>query len=321
MLTQHRHSARRAILLSAVCALCFVTQPALAIDWEGIAGKDIILFYPGQASWEWALTQSSHSGAKKFRQGKNCRGCHEGEEAEIGNLIVSGQKLESEPIDSKRGSIPINVRAANDGERLYIRLEWFEQALNGFPVMDPDYEAKVTVMFDDGSVAEAPRAGCWGACHDDAQDMASDPEGQDIKKYLARSRTKITRRGGGLNFKPDADLIAMADGGIYLEYWQARMNHNATPVAVKGHILKERSDAPSGDVSAQVEYSHGKWIAILSRSLAAPGPYSKTFEPGRTYSVGFAIHDAFAARRFHHVSLEHTLVLDQGEADIVAVRD
>lgn len=318
---QPRLRHRGMLLLGAVCALSFVSQPALSIDWDGIVGKDITLFYPGQASWEWVLTQSSHSGAKKFRQGKNCRGCHEGEEVDIGNLIVSGQKLEPEPIDSKRGFIPINVKAANDGERLYIRLEWFEQALNGFPVMDLDYEAKVTVMFDDGSVVEAPRAGCWGACHDDAHGMASDPEGQDIKKYLSRSRTKITRRGGGLNFKPDADIAALVDSGIYLEYWQARLNHNATPVAVKGYILKGREDSPSGDVSAQVEYSHGKWVAVLSRSLTASGPYSKTFEPGKTYSVGFAIHDAYAARRFHHVSLEHTLVLNMGDADIVAVRD
>jgi len=36
--------------------------------------------------------------------------------------------------------------------------------------------------------------------------------------------------------------------------------------------------------------------------------------------VGFAIHDAYAEHRFHHVSLESTLVLDKGEADFVAPR-
>ena len=29
------------------------------------------------ASFEWALTQTDHSGAKKFREGKNCKDCHQ----------------------------------------------------------------------------------------------------------------------------------------------------------------------------------------------------------------------------------------------------
>lgn len=311
----------RPVLIGAACALGLASGPAFAIDWDSIEGADMTLFYPGQASWEWVLTGSSHSGATKFRQGRNCRGCHEGEEADMGNLIVSGQKLEPQPIANKRGFIPINVKAAHDDTRLYVRIQWFEQAMDGFPEMDPDWEAKVTMMFDDGSVVEATRAGCWGACHDDAHLMASDPGGDvDIKKYLARSRTKLTRHGGGLNMKPDAELDELRANGYFLEYWQARLNHNAPGVAYKGHILETREDAASDEITSDVQYAHGEWTVILSGPLAGEGPYSKTFEPGKTYSVGFAIHDAHADRRFHHVSFEHTLVLDQGEADIVAVR-
>ena len=39
-------------------------------------------------------------------------------------------------------------------------------------------------------------------------------------------------------------------------------------------------------------------------------------EPGKTYTVGFAIHDDFAAARFHHVTLNTTLALDNAEAQI-----
>jgi len=310
---------RRSAFVVAACAFGMIAQPALAIDWDNIQGADMTLFYPGQASWEWVLTGSSHSGATKFRQGRNCRGCHQGEEADMGNLIVSGKKLEPDPIPNKRGFIPLNVKAAHDGDRLYIRLQWSEQAQDGIPVMDKDWESRVTMMFDDGSVIEATRAACWGACHDDAHQMASDPGDVDIKKYLARSRVKITRHGGGMDMKPEADLAEMRDKGIFLEYWQARLNQGSPAVAHRGHILETREDAVTDDVTAEAEYSEGQWTVVLSGPLAGTGPYSKTFEPGKTYHVGFAIHDAHADRRFHHVSFEHTLVLDQGEADIVAV--
>lgn len=296
----------------------FSSANAQSFDWDSIPGKDIVLFYPGQASWEWVLTQSSHSGAKKFREGKNCRGCHEGEEMQMGDLIVSGKKLEPEPIERKRGSIPVNVKFGHDGARMYIRLEWTEQGANGFPKLDPDYEAKVTVMMDDGSVVEATRAGCWGACHDDAHGMASAQTGQYIKKYLARSRKKITRQGGGLNFKSDSEITALAASGGFLEYWQAKLNHDADAVPKGGYILKAREEKTTTSVTAEASYNHGNWVVVLSRPLDPGGDFSKAIVPGKIYSFGIAIHEAHSGRRYHHVSFEHTFVLDQGEADFIA---
>lgn len=307
----------RAIALAAAIALA--PTAALAVDWDAIEGKDIILFYPGQASWEWVLTQSSHSGAKRFREGKNCRGCHEGEEQAIGNLIVSGEKLEPEPIERKRGFIPLNVKFAHDGERLYIRLKWTEQGINGFPVIDPDYEAKVTVMIDDGSVVEAGRAGCWGACHDDVERMPSATEGQDLHKYLARSRTKITRQGGGINYRSDDEISALVGNGIFLEYWQARLNHGDPATAADGSILKSREDFEAPLVEATSEYSHGEWTVELSRPMAAAGAMRNQITAGKIYNVGFAIHEVHADGRYHHVSFEHTLSIDSGAADFVAL--
>ncbi len=39
-------------------------------------------------------------------------------------------------------------------------------------------------------------------------------------------------------------------------------------------------------------------------------------EPGKTYTVGFAIHDDYTAARFHHVSLAYHLGFDDPAADI-----
>ena len=41
---------------------------------------------------------------------------------------------------------------------------------------------------------------------------------------------------------------------------------------------------------------------------------------GKTYNIGFAIHDDHTKGRFHHVSLGYTLGIDT-DADIKAVED
>ena len=41
---------------------------------------------------------------------------------------------------------------------------------------------------------------------------------------------------------------------------------------------------------------------------------------GKTYTLGFAIHDDYTSHRFHDVSLATTMVLDSGAAEIVAVK-
>ena len=79
-------------LIASLLLFCF-SLSAYAIDWNKIEAKQVTLFYPGQSSWEWLLTKKDHSGAKNFRKGKGCRECHQGEEKDMGNLLVSGKRL------------------------------------------------------------------------------------------------------------------------------------------------------------------------------------------------------------------------------------
>lgn len=310
---------RTCVLGAAILGFCMTAAPAFAIDWAKAPGKDISLFYPGQASWEWVLTEKDHSGAPKFRGGKNCVDCHEGEQKDMGDRIVTGKKLEPSPIPGKRGSVIMNVKAAYDANTLYIRLQWPDQALqNGLKAEAKD-QAKVTMILDDGSVTEATRAGCWGVCHDDANGMASHPAGQDLKKYLAKSRTKITRQGGGQNYKSDAEIAALASGGHYLEYWQAHLNVGKPAAASAGHILKAREETTPGAVKATAELKNGAWTVVLSRPLAA-GAYQKAIVPGKTYTVGFAVHDSFAAGRHHYVSFGYSLALDNKAVNVPALK-
>jgi hypothetical protein len=94
-------------------AAAVAAAPAAAggtdIDWSSVEATEVVLFYPGQSSMEWVLNGRDHGGARPLKAGDRCLDCHEGEESAIGDLIVSGEKLEPNPISGKRGSIAVNV--------------------------------------------------------------------------------------------------------------------------------------------------------------------------------------------------------------------
>lgn len=310
------NSPHRSRLLLALL-LAPLSGAALAVDWNGVPEREIPLFYPGQASWEWALTEKDHSGAPKFKAGKNCKACHDGEQADMGGKIVAGQKLVPAAVAGKPGSLPLHVQVARDAQRLHFRFRW--KAGNGAAGKpDAEHAARVTVMFDDGGTKEAARAGCWGSCHDDAIGMASAPAGGKITKYLGASRVKLSRQGGGENYKPEADLATQLSQGVFLEYWQACLNPGQPAKPVSGYILDKRYEVEDGGVQAQAEFAGGEWTVVLSRPLASGGAGQKLFVPGHTYNLGFAVHDDHADHRHHHVSFEYTLTLDSGAADLVA---
>ncbi len=318
-----RRWLRRPHVLALVVGVAYglvANGPAWAIDWNEVAEREIPLLYPGQSSWEWNLTQDEHSGAKKFRGGKDCKACHEGEEREIGEKIVTGKKLEPAPIPGKPGSLTLRVKAAHDGDRLYLRLAWQGGKPSGGKKMDDEYATRVTMMLDDGSVKEATRAGCWSSCHDDAVGMASAPVGKEITKYLVASRTKVTRQGGGESFKTPKELEQLLRQGTFIEFWQALLNPGRPARTADGYILDKRHENESLAITAEAALEGGQWVVILSRKLTLGAPGHKDLVPGKTYTVGFAVHDDHANHRFHHVSFEHTLVLNKGSADLVVVK-
>lgn len=286
---------------------------ALAVSWDSVPAKDIVLFYPGQAAWEFVLVPSDHDGAKKFRGGQQCSDCHLEEESDMGDILVSGEKLEPDPISGMVGSVPIKVKAAVEGDNLVLQFNWTDP---GGSNTEGNHKILVTAIVDDGNVKEAGVAGCWGTCHNDLKGMPND---EDLTKYLSASRTKLARTGGSENYKPDAALKELMDKGVYLEYWQARIAADGSATGVDGHILDKRhvSDAPI--VSAEASQDGDNWTVTITRPLAG-GDGRKTLEDGGVYNVGFAIHDDFHEGRRHRVSLEHTLAIGSGDADIVAVK-
>jgi len=99
--------------LSAVRAgmvfIVFIAAPAWSAppaNWNEIPTKTVTLFYPGQGGYQW-LRSSKHKRAyKKVIQGDSCVSCHEGEEKDIGDLIVAGEAAQFGLPEARHGLIP-----------------------------------------------------------------------------------------------------------------------------------------------------------------------------------------------------------------------
>ena len=172
-------------------------------------------------------------------------------------------------------------------------------------------------MLDDGQVPEMTRGGCWGACHDDVDGMASAEAGKSINKYLVKSRTKMTRKGGADTIKSAAELKSLLDAGFFTEIWQAQLNRGQAAKVLDGYILETRHDHNSAHVSVKAEFNNGKWTADFSRKLKLNSPGYKNIESGKTYTMGIAIHDGYVQGRQHYVSFGYALRLDEGAADFI----
>ncbi len=126
-------------------------------------------------------------------------------------------------------------------------------------------------------------------------------------------------RQGGTKIKSGEELAAIREAGGYLEYWQARLTPGEEPTVVDGFILAQRGENLDPAVQATASYDDGRWSVTFSRNMREAAPY-KDIVPGRIYTLGFSVHAGHTAKRFHYVSFERTLAIDDGDADFVAMR-
>jgi len=310
------------------------------IDWSTVAATDLTLFYPGQASFEWVQNGKTHGGARPLTKGGDaCTTCHEKEVEAIGTKIVAGGEIEPTPIPGKRGTIAATIQAAHDDETLYVRMQWPDAGHNPAPFvdggkMDPENQIKVAMMIAGTGIEMGETTGCWASCHADNTYMPFDPgaeaiaanadvaaqlEAKDtITKYLTESRTKVEvkgrrgkAQGGWDKLKPAEEIDQLLADGTFLDLLRVYADGSST----NGYLL-ERRVANDGDISAEANLSGGVWTVVFSRPLNSGAPGDIPLEPGKTYTVGFAIHDDFAAARFHHVTFDTSLALDDDTAQI-----
>jgi cytochrome c-type protein NapC len=317
------------------------------IDWTAVAGTDLTLFYPGQASFEWVQNGKQHGGARPMTKGGDlCTTCHAKELEMIGDKIVTANDeggLEPTPIPGKRGTIAATLQAAHDGESAYFRLQWVDAGHNPVPFvdggkLDPDNQIKVAMMIAGTDIKLGDQVGCWASCHADNSYMPFDPGTEaiaanpevaaalqadgTITKYLSESRTKIEikgrrgkAQGGWDKLRSTEEIEQFLAAGTYMDLLRVYADGSSS----NGYLLDRRVEN-DGEMAAEASLgADGTWTVIFSRPLVSGAPGDVPLEAGKTYTVGFAIHDDYAAARFHHVTLDTTLGLDDPAAVINVV--
>jgi hypothetical protein len=274
-----------------------------APDWSKVAERKIKVFFPGQASLEWAMNKPDHSAAPDIVDKKRaCAKCHEGDANEIGEKIVagkpvgsSGSVLEPKPPAGKVGWLPVVFKAVHDGEKVYFRFEWVPPK-NGDTKMDKKNEVKITMLFDGGGTVEgAELNGCWATCHTDLRTMKN---AKDEKK------TKYVK---------GADLAS----GKFYDLLQFRSGKGEKPV--DGYVADQRvMEGGKGLVKAEGIKEGNKWVVTFERTLAGGGKGDHTIAIDKIYNFGFAIHEDFTEARYHYVSLGYQFGLDK---DIEGVKN
>ena len=94
------------------------------------------------------------------------------------------------------------------------------------------------------------------------------------------------------------------------------MRFRAGGAAENGHILEQRVMSGGAELKAEGKLEGDTWTVVMSRPLKSDKPGDISLEPGKVYTVSFALHDDYTAARFHHVSLEYQLGLDAKDAEI-----
>ena len=111
---------------------------------------------------------------------------------------------------------------------------------------------------------------------------------------------------------PPEELADLTRAGTYMELLRFRSG----AAAEHGQILAQRKMTEAGAVTGSGALENGIWTVELSRPLAGDKANSVALKSGELYTVGFALHDDFTSARFHHVSLELKLGLDNPEAEL-----
>ncbi|MDP2809229.1 MAG: ethylbenzene dehydrogenase-related protein [Rhodocyclaceae bacterium] len=269
-----------AISMLTGTAATMAASPVLAAepDWSKVPTSTLTLFYPGISSYQWLRTPDHKRAQKETQEGQACTNCHKNDEKTIGNKLVKEGPLEPTPVSGKNGYVDVKLQVAYDDKNAYFRYQWKTQGdanieypyyrfdgkewkRYGGPRLDqavqdgkqpPLYEARMSIMIDDGKVPMFKEQGCWLTCHEGMRDVnpATKEEvaanaamkaykREDVRKYLPASRTDVSDWKTGKSLEEIAKIKA-AGGFVDLIQWRA---HRSNPMgyADDGYVLEWRN--------------------------------------------------------------------------------
>jgi len=252
-----------------------------SINWNEIPATKVVLFYPGQSTFQW-LRSDAHKGAsKEVARGDTCISCHDDktEEATQGAKILGGKhplEPQVEALKGKIGHVDMTVQAAYDDKNAYLRFQWKGQTLgtehpylrfngkewkkHGETVWNKSvregktpalYESRLSVMLDDGKVPGFANQGCWATCHNGMIDMPGEAKKEDIAMIpLLKGKSDLRKFVPGTrndpmdwkSVKSAEDIAKMKESGAFLELMQWRgARSHPAGMTDDGYVLEYRN--------------------------------------------------------------------------------
>ena len=247
----------------------------------------ITAFRPGQASYEFLASNTTHTGSNSFTPGgMACSVCHAGN---AGNPPQVGAVYDEEdPVPADIETVDITLQAAYDADNFYLKASW-DTARPGIThgiytyrdgawvvnstALEPD-----TVVLEEGQVYAAEdrfgimfmpaakdvtvgasfhTAGCFVTCHADMDDMPEWPVDEpDTPKYLLSSGSGAYGSGTAT----DADVTAGTDD-TFPDMWHFRGGRSAAiQTLTDGFVMASRANDDSPNFYATNAAADGGYM-------------------------------------------------------------
>lgn len=301
--------------------LCTSSTNAAEIDWGKVETRNIKVFYPGVASWEFMKDKDHGTGAPTVKtMKKTCADCHVGKTGEYdinADQIITGElkkskskkPLEPQPLAGASGFKDVALQVAYDAENIYMRFQWQG---SGASVTDPslakdDKADRISVQIAD-KIKTFRNYGCFITCHDDQKDMPAS-RGEETKLYGYYTRSKDGK------LKPQDKLDGYLSKGQFMDLWIAAFEGTEVNTADM-YILQDRLE-DQNDLVATGNFENGTYTVVITRKLTTGDIGDITLTEGAAFSIGIAIHDNKQKGRKHYVSFPVSIGLSTA-ADIAA---
>ena len=303
-------------------------------NWSAIPATDILLVYPGVASWEFLLSDDHRLGGRAIKRGqkKDCRHCHLSRAGELdmkvdeiaagtANMKRSHKPFEPKPIPGKPGTLHAKVKAAYDNDYIYLRVEWDSSGTGWSPGNKSSDRISLQINRLNTSFK---KYGCFVACHNDINTMPesptkrrvlSTPYYKELKRDDVRLYAFYARSSWAKTLNTEALKKARSDGGL-IDLWSLELTEGKVKGS-DGWILDDRRWESASDVTGAGAWADDKYTVTFKRRLRTRSAYDVRLKEGEIVSMGMAIHDRGATKRRHYVSFAFTVGLGKN-ADIKA---
>lgn len=310
------------MILMAVLLLSFTgASTAADINWGGIPGQKVKLFYPGVSSWEFVNSKDHGVGmVPVVKRKKGCPDCHidkagnlDVRAAEIVNgtlqMKASKRPFEPSPVVGKPGFLDADIQAAYDDENIYLRVQW-SSAGKSWKGGDDGVSDRLTLQLNSAQ-DEFSKYGCFVTCHPDETSMTESAPKDKVGKhpyYIKQKRDDVrlyafytrTEDGGWSDFKGGKDIDELQKGGALIDLWEATFKAKGVDI-VDGWILEDR-ETDHKDLEGAGDFDNGKYTVTLKRKLKTGDPKDVELKDGGAFTVGIAIHDDKVKLRKHYVT-------------------